>query len=201
MGAKTCRVNNPYVMLLKTLTKNPLGGEQKPWKPWYGYFFLVVLVVSGGLYVYQRVNGGPAVPTFTDPATVYMNAKAVRERQELAVAAKEEAMNAALNDVAQNALALLEEAPMVLPDMENFSGDALELAVWIEQIDNTLRATVVEDPSAEEIDTYLAQNIPVLIPVIPEDGAVQRWGILDSALPSAEREIIIGNRIVIVQRT
>jgi hypothetical protein len=186
--------------VLSALIKNPLDGEQKPWKPWYGYFFLAVLVVSGGLYVYQRVNGGPIVPTFTDPATVYENAKAARERQESAAAAEDEAVDAALSDVAKAALALIESTPIALPDTESFSGDAVELAAWIEQNDATLHATVIEDPSTEEIEAYLLQNVPVLVSVMSEEETRERWVVLDALSRDVVLTAMVGNRIVIVER-
>jgi hypothetical protein len=108
MGTKACGMS-----ILGALIKNPLDGETKPWKPWYGYLFLAVLVVSGGLYVYQRMNGGPVVPTYTDPSTVYENAKAALERQQ--VVSVEEApviTEEVLSDVAKAALAIIQEAPL-----------------------------------------------------------------------------------------
>ncbi len=188
-------------MLLKALIKNPLDGEQKPWKPWYGYFLLAVLVVSGGLYVYQRVNGGPVVPTFTDPATVYENAKTARERQTLAAVVHDEAIDAALSDVARAALALMETAPIVLPDIESFSGDAVEMATWIEQTDVALNATVIEDPSIEEIETYVLQHVPVLIPVMFEEEIAQHWVVLDASSRDVVMLAMVGRYIVIVMRT
>ena len=58
-------------MLLKRLTTNPFTGKPRPWKPWYGYLYIIVAVVCFGLYIYQRVNGGPVVPTSTIPSETY----------------------------------------------------------------------------------------------------------------------------------
>lgn len=187
--------------MLSSLVKNPLDGEQKPWRPRYGYLFLVVLVVSGGLYVYQRVHGGPAVPTSTDPATVYENAKAARERQEQSARSEAQDTNteAALSDIAKAALALIEQTPIVLPDIERFSGDAVELAAWIEQIDVALIATVIEDPSSDEITSYLSREIPVLVSVIFIGEMSEHWVVLDESSRVTALDAMIGNRIVIVE--
>lgn len=69
-------------MILKSLITNPLDQPTRPWKPWYGYLFLVIFVVAVGVYIFGRVQGGPLLPTATDPAAVYRNAKAALERQQ-----------------------------------------------------------------------------------------------------------------------
>ncbi len=56
---------------MNRLLKNPFDGKQRPWKPWYGYLFGVVAVVSVGLYAYERLHGGPVVPTSTVPSVTY----------------------------------------------------------------------------------------------------------------------------------
>ncbi len=195
MGQKKCRMS-----VLNALINNPLNWEQKPWKPWYGHLLIAILVVSGGLYVYQRVNGGPIVPTFTDPATVYENAKAARERQEaVRTEVLDERTEEALSEVAKTALALMKETPIALPDTENFSGDAVEMATWIEKSDATLRTTVIEDPSADEIETYLSQNVSILVLVMFEAETFAHWVVLDAASKSAVIDAMVGNRIVIVE--
>jgi hypothetical protein len=214
MGKKTCGMS-----ILSMMVANPLNGEKKPWKPWYGYLLVGVLLVSGGLYIYQRMHGGPVIPTFTDPATLYENAKAARERQEQA----EEALVApnteeTLSEVAKAALELLvvplpasadvavpfmtqapsgvwdeahvnasEEAALLMvqeflaPSSPVDSVDALiaignerglpstctstEFAAFIEEYDAALNATVIEEPSIDEIKQFLANGTPVLVPV------------------------------------
>lgn len=187
--------------ILGTLIANPLDGEKKPWKPWYGYLFLVMLVVGGGLYVYQRVNGGPVVPTFTDPATVYENAKAARERQEQGASGEAEGASTdeMLSDIAKAALDIIEETPIIVPNAEDLNGDAVEVAAWIEANHAALNATVIEDPSADEIAAYLAEGIPVYVPVIFTDEAEEHWVMLDAASQPAVLEVMIGNRVVIVE--
>lgn len=58
-------------MLLNRITTNPFDGKPKPWKPWYGYLFILVAIVCFGLYIYQRINGGPVVPTSAIPSKTY----------------------------------------------------------------------------------------------------------------------------------
>jgi len=197
MGKKTRDMS-----VLNALIKNPLDGEQRPWKPWYGYLFLFILVVCAGLYVHQRMNGGPLIPTLSDPATVYENAKAARERQQ--EVAMDEAQDArtdvALSDVAKAALAILENARIVLPDVESFSGDAVELATWIEQADVTVNATVIEDPSTDEITAYLAQGIVVVVPVVFPEDVAEHWVVLDETSADAVMSAMVGNRVVIIER-
>jgi hypothetical protein len=209
---------NRGMSILSMLVANPLDGGKKPWKPWYGYLMLGVLAVSIGLYVYQRVNGGPVIPTFTDPATLYENAKAAREQQVFVPETDTAALDAALADVAKAALEIIaeplpESADLAMPFMTQAPGgvwddahidaseeacllmvqefliptspvgfidamiadqqtralpaqfNAIEFATFIEEYDATLNATVIEDPSIEEIKAYLAKGIPVMVPV------------------------------------
>ncbi len=58
-------------MIIQKLFQNPYDGKTRPWKPWYGYLFGIVALVSVGLYTYQRLNGGPVVPTSTVPSVTY----------------------------------------------------------------------------------------------------------------------------------
>lgn len=206
--------------ILNALISNPLAGEKKPWKPWYGYLFLVIVVVCVGLYLYQRVNGGPVIPTFADPVTLYENAKAARERQEVVAETDDDAINAALDDIAKVALEIIaeplpESADLAVPFMTQApSGvwddahiNASEEASWlmtlsffvpdatmnevelekirvamvdeklsmatfasfVETYDPGFRATVIEDPTVEEIQRYLADGVPV---IVPTDGAL-----------------------------
>lgn len=94
-------------MILKSIIKNPLDGPKKPWKPWYGYLFLVIGVVCLGLYGYERINGGPLVPTMAVPSQVYANAKAALEHQQQAIIASgaTASQDSALQDVARAAAA------------------------------------------------------------------------------------------------
>lgn len=183
---------------------NPLGGPTKPWKPWYGYLFVCVLIVSAGLYVYQRVNGGPVVPTSTDPVAVYENAKLARERQTRVPEPADDAppIDAVmLADVAKRALTFIENTSIALPDVEAFSGDAIAMAAWIEEHDATVRATVIEDPSTDEIAGYLANNIPIVVPVQFADEPLEHWVVLDVSSQDAVLTAMVGNRIVIVEKS
>lgn len=109
-------------MLIKSLIQNPLDGKKKPWKNSYGYLMIAVILVSAGLYVYQRVHGGPVVPTSTVPSVVYQNAKEALEHQaapDPAPAASattptsDEATQAELDAVAKAALDAIAAKPVV----------------------------------------------------------------------------------------
>lgn len=229
-------------MILKSLLSNPFDGEKTPWKPWYGFLFLLVLAVSSGLYVYQRVNGGPLVPTSTVPSVVYQNAKIANEhQQELAVITEEAAASSALlRDVAKAALVIIapqlpESVDLAVPFLEQCQGgvwdeahvnaseeaslfmvheflvplapidfvdavlasekehglpsqfSSIEFASFIESYDESLHATVIEDPTVEEIKTYLYQGTPVLVPTNGDvlqnpffiaEGLPQHWIVL-----------------------
>lgn len=58
-------------MILKRLMQNPFDQKPKPWKPWYGYLFGIVFLVSVGLYGWGRMHGAPVIPTSTVPALSY----------------------------------------------------------------------------------------------------------------------------------
>lgn len=102
-------------MLIKSLVRNPLDGKPKPWKPAYGYLIIAVMLVSGGLYVYQRLHGGPVVPTSTVPSVVYQNAKQALEHQGDTAPATSDPVSAAtqaeLDAVAKAALDALTPKP------------------------------------------------------------------------------------------
>ncbi len=55
-------------MIMNRLLKNPLEGEPKPWKPWYGYLFGIVALVCVGLYIFERATGGSMFGTDMTPA-------------------------------------------------------------------------------------------------------------------------------------
>ena len=106
-------------MFIKSLIQNPLDGKKKPWKPYYGYLIIAVVLVSGGLYVYQRLHGGPVVPTSTVPSVVYQNAKEALEHQAATTApapstvtsASDAATQAEMDAVAKAALDALAKKP------------------------------------------------------------------------------------------
>ncbi|MFA6017892.1 MAG: C39 family peptidase [Patescibacteria group bacterium] len=229
-------------MILKSLLSNPFDGEKTSWKPWYGFLFLFVLAVSFGLYVYQRVHGGPLVPTSTVPSVVYQNAKIANEHQQELTTITEEAAvsNVLLSDVAKAALDIIapqlpESVDLAVPFLvqcqsgvwdeahANASEEAslfmvheflvpsapidfvdaiiasekerglppqfssIEFASFIESYDQSLNATVIEDPTIEEIKTYLYQGTPVLVPTNGDvlqnpffiaEGLPQHWIVL-----------------------
>jgi hypothetical protein len=106
-------------MIIKSLLQNPLDSKQKPWKPAYGYLIVAVMLMSAGLYVYQRLHGGPVVPTSTVPAVVYQNAKDALEHQGTTTPAPSEpdeaATQAELDAVAKAALDALDAAKPAIP--------------------------------------------------------------------------------------
>ncbi|MEK7632771.1 MAG: hypothetical protein AAB473_03195 [Patescibacteria group bacterium] len=55
-------------MIMNRLLKNPLEGAPKPWKPWYGYLFGLVMLVCVGLYIFERATGGSMFSTEMTPA-------------------------------------------------------------------------------------------------------------------------------------
>lgn len=59
------------IMIFKRLMQNPFDQKPKPWKPWYGYLFGIVFLVSVGLYGWGRMHGAPVIPTSTVPALSY----------------------------------------------------------------------------------------------------------------------------------
>ncbi len=197
MGTQTRSMN-----MLKALMSHPLDGEQKPWKPYYGYMFLAMLGVSGVLYAYQRVNGGPALPISANPAALYDEAKVrnATTAAPLVVAPLDPVRPDALDDVAKAALAILAQTPMTLPDAETLSGDALEVAAMIEAHDVLVNAVVIEDPSVDEIMVYVEGAIPVYMPVILAGETSQHWVMLDATFQHTDLEAMAGNRVVIVQK-
>lgn len=220
-------------MIFKSLFKNPLDGKT-PWRPYYGYLILAVIIVSGCLYVYQRLNGGPVIPTSAVPAVEYQIAKTALEQQNETIVAQEvepviepasptavaldataKATVALLNkNQAQSATANLalpftsqapfgnwdalhedtcEEASILMVEryFAGVSGNldqqtaddsmidmvdtqtalglftsltASELATFTESYFVNLEATVIEDPSIDEIKAYIDAGIPVLVP-------------------------------------
>ncbi len=65
------RLDKFQFMILKRLMQNPFDQAPKPWKPWYGYLFGIVFLVSVGLYGWGRIHGAPVIPTSTVPALSY----------------------------------------------------------------------------------------------------------------------------------
>ncbi len=61
------------------MLRNPLNGSDRPWKPWYGYLVIGILGISLCLYIYQRANGFPVVPTSSVPSVIYQNAQVALE--------------------------------------------------------------------------------------------------------------------------
>ena len=204
--------------IMKAIISNPLDGEKKPWKPYYGYMLLVVFGMSIVLYVYQRVNGGPILPTHSNPAVVYDEAKLQYQLQDVSKDSNEDIVNteAALQEVAKAALVALQaplplstsidvpffvQAPdgvwdalhmnaseeasfamiyaMLRPETESAVDvvlraqqeqniavqlSAVEFAAFVEAYDATIRATVIADPTQEEMRRYLAQGTPIIVP-------------------------------------
>lgn len=131
-------------MLIKSLIQNPLDGKKKPWKPYYGYLMIAVIIASGGLYVYQRLHGGPVVPTSSVPSVVYQNAKESLEHQiapdpalltpDTTTPTSEETTQAELDAIAKAALAAIAAKPVVpAPTSANLAvpfASQAPFAVW-----------------------------------------------------------------------
>lgn len=213
-------------MILKSIMNNPLDGKPKPWKPWYGYLFLAIMVVGAGLYVYERVHGGPVIPTMAVPAQVYENARAALEHQQQVIISSSSGQNSGLEAVARAAVSALnglDVAEMPLPtstdlavpfitqspsgtwtdaerdlseetmfvmtmkyfvsgaEMDEAKLEQIRVAMiherlsmatfasFVETYDPGYGAVVIEDPTIEEIKTYLADGTPV---IVPTDGAL-----------------------------
>lgn len=227
-------------MLLKRLTTNPFTGKPKPWKPWYGYLYIIVAVACLGLYGYQRVNGGPVVPTSTVPSETYNQliqkkiaaSAPVAEPTPITEAPSISPINGGvpLTEVAKKALELLKTPPtpkkvsenlavpfttqapngtwddahktmqeeasllMVIQYYDDFSGKidpiianaaflvmadaetqaglgenltASELGTFAE-LNASMRFTVIDNPTIDQIKTYISAGIPVLVPVVTE---------------------------------
>ena len=206
-------------MIIQKLTKNPFDGKAKPWKPWYGYLFIIVAVVSIGLYVYQRLNGGPIVPTSTVPSVTYnelVKRQAPAPEPDPTPVALPTPTPPELSDVAKAALAVIEtpvtsknlavpftsQAPfavwdvvhedtceeaaiymavqyfegvtgvidptiadtalLAMVDMETKMG--LKVSVTVAELGTFTEATVVDNPTIEQIKAYINAGIPVVVP-------------------------------------
>lgn len=227
-------------MLLKRLTTNPFTGKPRPWKPWYGYLYGIVAVACLGVYVYQRINGGPVLPTTTFPSETYN--QLIQKRMAASAPAAEPtpvteapsispiAGGVPLTEVAKKALELLktpsapkkvsenlavpfttqapnavwddthktmqEEASFlmviqyyegasdpidpiianaafsVMIDAETKSGldenlTASEFGTFAESY-ASMKFIVVDNPTIDQIKTYISAGTPVLVPVVTE---------------------------------
>jgi len=228
-------------MLLNRITTNPFDGKPKPWKPWYGYLFILVAIVCFGLYIYQRINGGPVVPTSAIPSKTYTQliqkktiaaTPSVRDPSEI-LPSLNSGLSSAINEgdelshIAKAALELLKTPPApkkvsenlavpfttqapsaiwddahktmqeeasllmvihyydgasesidplvanaafsVMLDAEIHTGLAENLSVsdfgtFVESY-ASMRFTVVDDPTIDQIKTYISAGTPVLVPV------------------------------------
>lgn len=213
-------------MIIQKLTKNPFDGKTKPWKPWYGYLFGVVAIVSVGLYVYQRLNGGPAVPTSTVPSVTYnelVKRQTPTPEPDPTPVASPTPTPSELSDVAKAALEVIKtpvtsknlavpftsQAPfavwdvvhedtceeaaiymavqyfdgvtgvidpavadttlLAMVDMETKMGlkvsvTVAELGAFTEAFYPDIKATVVDNPTVEQIKAYINAGIPVVVP-------------------------------------
>ncbi len=215
-------------MIIQRLTKNPFDGKPKPWKPWYGYLFAVIALASVGLYIYQRLNGGPVVPTSTVPSVTYnelvkKQTPAPEPEPEPVPAASPTPTPSELSDVAKAALEVIKtpvvsknlavpftsQAPfavwdivhedtceeaaiymavqyfegmtgvidpavadktlLAMVDTETAQGlkvsvTVAELAAFSESFFPGINATVIEDPTIEQIKAYINAGTPVVVP-------------------------------------
>ncbi len=223
-------------MIFGAMFKNPLNGPDRPWKPWYGYLAIGILVIGLCLYIYQRANGGPVVPTSSVPSIVYQNAQAAREHAltkpaipvvptaptvDLSVIAKAvldkiaadqpvvantplpASVNLAIpftsqapfaiwdsvhKDTCEEASILMvsqyfanvttttiepqaaDDALLAMVDAETKAGlstslTVAELGKFAESFYPTLKPTVIDNPTIDQIKTYIHDGIPVLVPV------------------------------------
>lgn len=223
-------------MLLKRIIANPFTGKPRPWKPWYGYLYGIVAIVCIGLYIYQRVNGGPVVPTSFVPSQTYN--ELMQKKAPVSVPAAAVAPNALqptlsqseLTDVAKAALEVLKtssspkkvsenlavpfvsQAPLTVWDdthktlqeeallfmvMQYYAGipgvidSAVADTALLAMIDaetvaglgenlmvsefgifaefySSMKFTVVESPTIDQIKTYISSGTPILVPVATE---------------------------------
>ena len=216
-------------MIMSRLTKNPFDGKPRPWKPWYGYLFGIVAIVSIGLYAYQRLNGGPVVPTSTVPSVMYNElVKKQTPTPEPTPTPSPTPTSSELSDVAKAALEVIktpvtsknlavpftsqapygiwdtlhedtcEEASVymvakyyasitgaidpavadpVLIDMvdaETKAGlkaslTAAELGAFTESYFGTVKASVIENPTIDQIKVYINAGIPVVVPAAGQE--------------------------------
>lgn len=227
------------IMILKRLMQNPFDQKPKPWKPWYGYLFGIVFLVSVVLYGWGRLHGAPVIPTSTVPALSYQevlkkHVEEVKTEEELMKEepVKEEAKvvepvpdAAAVEEIAQKMIAELpkkevktsgnlavpftSQAPFgnwdvvhedtceeasVLMVKKYFDGETVnidptvadtdllamvdfeeknsffksltaeELGKFVEAYYPTLQATVVENPTVDQLKGFIDGGTPVIVP-------------------------------------
>jgi hypothetical protein len=208
-------------MIVDSLLNNPFGKKSGPWKPWYGYLLGIVVVASVGLYVFEKVRGGPVAPTSTVPAIGYQDIVEPDEgptvNEDVPTTSTEEELPAAAPEgisdtlpVEKNlAVPFTSQAPfanwdvvhedtceeasilmvdeyyegkttaldpayadthlLAMVDMEGKNGygtslTAAQLGSFAELYFGDVTAKVIEDPTIEEIKTYVNKGIPVIVP-------------------------------------
>lgn len=206
---------------MNRLLKNPFDEKQKPWKPWYGYLLGLVAVVSVGLYVYERLHGGPVVPTSTVPSVTYNELVKKKDESSMVATPTPTPVSPDLSVVAKAALEVIQTPPasknLAVPftsqapyanwdvvhedtceeaavymvaqyyagvsgvldpkiadtalldmvDAETKAGlepsvTAAELGTFSESYFGTMTATIIDDPTVDQIKTYIAAGTPVV---------------------------------------
>ncbi len=158
-------------MIMGKLLQNPFDKPVKPWKPWYGYLFGIVAIVCFGLYIYQRMNGGPVVPTSTIPSQTYnqliqkKSVAAIPPATAVANAEPSPASSSELTDIAKAALELLAAPPASKKVSENllvpFTTQAPD-AVWddthktLQEEASLLMVMLYIDAVSDRIDPSIA---------------------------------------------
>ena len=174
------RKPNHRYMILGAMLNNPINGKLSgPWKPWYAYLLGIIVVTSLGLYVVDRVRDNPVAPTSTVPESKnlsvpftlqapFANWDAVREDtcEEASIL-----MVAEYYDGARGVLdpAKADEHLLAMVDMEGKNGygtslTAAQLGSFAELYFGDVKATVIEDPTIDEIKMYINQGVPVVVP-------------------------------------
>lgn len=187
-------------MFIKSLFQNPLDGKKQPWKPFYGYLMIAVILASGGLYVYQRLHGGPVVPTSSVPSVQYKNAKEALERQaapnpaspkpETITPTAEEVTQAEMDAMAKAALDVLAKKPTEpVPTSANLAipfASQAPFAVW-----DTVHIDTCEEASILMVAKYFDGVSANLDPQAAEDALLDMVDVetktgLSTSLTAAE---------------
>ncbi len=164
-------------MIVNNLLTNPFAKTTPtPWKPWYGYLLVLVVVLGLGRYAWEYVRGDePLFPEranlgvpFTTNAPLGNGTAAYSSAwEEAALLMVAEYYRGARGTIDPSLADATMRTMIALETNRGLSArlSTVELGQFAEPYFGTMRATVFEDPSAEEIAAFIAQGVPVIVPV------------------------------------